>query len=839
MNRAAQLEKQIKVLIDDSVSLLKARMNELGINANSPGDLLAKAKEIVCRHKELQAKASKLQSQVSTLEQDQAQLVNQRKAELVEKYRKLDPNMDIDDEDSQELVLREISSTLAQRKKLQSQVSRLENELLSLEEIEKSKRSMIISKSQTSTIKSSRKSRDYRTRSQDWPDVPDLGKIEEQNPEILAQKILETGRKIEASKMTGTKCVEGKERRKDERVYSQQRQPQKISNMPAPMSVSSKRSKPNFPQNRIPEPPRVVNFEDRLKSIITSVLNEDEQYRSKQMTGKYPSFNAEGGKGKYPEGYPANMPAQVDEKPKDLPQGDFKMIDMYPGQMEIDTKMIHQEIPPAVEYRKEMANYDVREPIPPTKKLSMEQPDYTQVCKFYIENFSLKNRTNNYDYYQVSPAKLALRRHLSQEKLAAQQSGHYQHGDSGLVATRTIGDLMSGEIERTLEISNQSIINAAVDMSDIHGTTTITPRSVVNQNIPPRPERCNVKLSVDVKDQEPARQQLYSPISRPSSTEGNLEGLAYLNRSKTPTMMPQVGNINNHTTSVLTSQSSSHSSIIYPSKMTSARQEYPKRDDYTPLPRADIKPYHESYFTETKPPVSIKMLDMEACKNPHFIPEGLAATLHARVLNTPAIKEETNDLDGRRDCYIHERYPHEPPKPSPAPNLLTNIKSEVNDPCKSPCPFYPGQKRVSPIIQGPVPSQRKAIANNGNEIIINGILRQMSDNPCSESHSNTSTPLVDEVPERETHSRPEEGKNGFVYCMIYILIAGRRTNETGSKKKINILIYEQNWSFDRASIVLDEAYDLEGSRFDPQSETFYNFFSYSFIRLGKFFRVSI
>lgn len=64
MNRAAQLEKQIKVLIDDSVALLKARMSELGINATSPGDLLAKAKEIVCRHKELQAKASKLQSQV-------------------------------------------------------------------------------------------------------------------------------------------------------------------------------------------------------------------------------------------------------------------------------------------------------------------------------------------------------------------------------------------------------------------------------------------------------------------------------------------------------------------------------------------------------------------------------------------------------------------------------------------------------------------------------------------------------------------------------------------------------------------------------------------------------
>jgi hypothetical protein len=64
MNRAAQLEKQINVLIEDSVALLKARMAELGINATTPGDLLAKAKEIVLRHKELQAKANRLQQQV-------------------------------------------------------------------------------------------------------------------------------------------------------------------------------------------------------------------------------------------------------------------------------------------------------------------------------------------------------------------------------------------------------------------------------------------------------------------------------------------------------------------------------------------------------------------------------------------------------------------------------------------------------------------------------------------------------------------------------------------------------------------------------------------------------
>lgn len=81
---------------------------------------------------------------------------------------------------------------------------------------------------------------------------------------------------------------------------------------------------------------------------------------------------------------------------------------------------------------------------------------------------------------------------------------------------------MSGEIERTLEISNQSIINAAVDMSDIQGTVTLSSKSVVNMNIPPRPERVNIKVPPDTPPSnktEPIR-QVYSPISRPSSTEG-------------------------------------------------------------------------------------------------------------------------------------------------------------------------------------------------------------------------------------------------------------------------------------------------------------------------------
>lgn len=104
---------------------------------------------------------------------------------------------------------------------------------------------------------------------------------------------------------------------------------------------------------------------------------------------------------------------------------------------------------------------------------------------------------------QVSPAKLALRRHLSQERLSSshltssdrstvdsrQSSSHDNRlvaGGSGLLGARTIGELVNGEIERTLEISNQSIINATVDMSAM-----IRPETV------------------------------YSPISRPASAEGD------------------------------------------------------------------------------------------------------------------------------------------------------------------------------------------------------------------------------------------------------------------------------------------------------------------------------
>ncbi|RZC33271.1 histone-lysine N-methyltransferase, H3 lysine-79 specific [Asbolus verrucosus] len=664
-NRAAQLEKQIKVLIDDSVALLKARMSELGINATSPVDLLAKAKEIVCRHKELQAKASKLQGQVASLEQEQNNLVMQRQQEIVEKYNGRDACHELSPIATQEYILREISSTLAHRKKLHNQVSRLEGELLSLEKVseERKQAQALVSRQQQTNAKPSRKSREYRARSQDWPDVPDIAKIEEQNPEILAQKILETGRKIEASKLSAN-CA--KMNHVSSANKSNNHRGIVRNNMPAPLPVAKRqKTSSNYTapaQSNVPraqEPPRLADFEDRLKSIITSALNEDQQNRNKAQS--HQAYNQQQQQGYNNVNFQNQFATKTEDKHK---YNKYSRCETVVKQNEDSRNYAHQEgLAGMMEcYRAEVPKVSPHV----SRQIPSEQPDYTQ----------------------VSPAKLALRRHLSQEKLAAQ---HHSFGSSdGIVATRTIGDLMSGEIERTLEISNQSIINAAVDMSDIQGTATLSSRSVVNANLPPRPERVKVPNSEVQKESEPIR-QVYSPISRPSSAEV---------------------------------QYSPRTTVLYPTQRTgSVNSNYSSNEQYTPLPRADIKPYHESYFNDVKPPAP---MEGDPPRN-NFVAEGLAASLQARVLSGPQIKEEVDVYDRRG--YV---------QPNMLPTIPTYqeqngsaIKSEgVND-----CQY----KRESPIIQGPIRNSLKRSFDAHRQAFANNV--------SPEPHSNTSTPLVDEVQE--------------------------------------------------------------------------------------------
>ncbi|XP_012214481.1 histone-lysine N-methyltransferase, H3 lysine-79 specific [Linepithema humile] len=618
-SRAAQLEKQIKVLIDDSVALLKARMTELGINATSPGDLLAKAKEIVLRHKQLQAKASKLQAQVASMETEQSRLVALRHQELQEKYNghanangMTNPPQSL----TQDYILKEISATLSQRKRLHSQVSKLEHELNVLERTSNEKQVVAaIAQQQRDAIGSkhsqnlhqqpgskngaSRKSREGRSRSQEWPDVPDIGKIQENNPEILAQKILETGRQIEAGRIPSRQSANSNSNSRTRLSQAS------LSFSTTSSSISSTQSQMTNKDasSRTQEPPRVANFEDRLKSIITSVLNEDQQNRNKQQ----------------------QMQLQLQ------------------NQSESERKRI---------------------PLPQ----NVSTPDYTQ----------------------VSPAKLALRRHLSQERLS---SSHLTSSDrsavdsrqslshdnrlvasgSGLLGTRTIGDLVSGEIERTLEISNQSIINAAVDIS-----TMMRPETV------------------------------YSPISRPASAEGDagLSTLAHV-ASYAPTSSGA---------STSTPTTSSRSSVLFTPVTQSQR--------YTPvqLPRADIKPYHESYFSDpsqslTQPhPATPPLHSSQSASNGELLPvEGLAASLHARILNN-------HNNNGKTESTLSSR------RFQPYPRYTTNSNSS-------------GGATTS----GTAICQSQPTMSVKTEAVVSSVSTSGAPlSPLVEPHSNTSTPLVDE-----------------------------------------------------------------------------------------------
>lgn len=175
------------------------------------------------------------------------------------------------------------------------QVSKLEHELNVLERTSNEKQAAVIAQQQKDAIGSKhsqnlhhggqqqnnkngtmRKNREGRSRSYEWPDVPDIGKIQENNPEILAQKILETGRQIEAGRIPN---------RQSSNSNSRTRLPQASLSFSTASSISSTQSQMtnNDIPNRTQEPPRVANFEDRLKSIITSVLNEDQQNRKQQQ----------------------------------------------------------------------------------------------------------------------------------------------------------------------------------------------------------------------------------------------------------------------------------------------------------------------------------------------------------------------------------------------------------------------------------------------------------------------------------------------------------------------------------------------------------------------------
>lgn len=323
LNRTGQLEKQIKVLVEDSVVLLKARMHELDINTSSQNDLLCKAKEIVGKHKELQVMANKIQCQVNTLEKEHDSIVSNHMKNLADKQTKQPMDFELASKESRDLVLREIENTLSQRKNLKNQITTLEAELSMINKSpapsKDSREPMPVQSPEShqqkpvpvavvpgssykpvGPTKGSRKNREHRTKTHDWPEIPEISKIEEKNPELLAQKILETGRQIEAGKLLANPPISKPGKAENPNFHRKSANPQHGMNVQkddhGPMSAptSQKGAKPpmaghgGLPKagggKKAGDSHKVVNFEDRLKSIITSALQGQEEPSNKVVS---------------------------------------------------------------------------------------------------------------------------------------------------------------------------------------------------------------------------------------------------------------------------------------------------------------------------------------------------------------------------------------------------------------------------------------------------------------------------------------------------------------------------------------------------------------------------
>jgi H3 lysine-79-specific histone-lysine N-methyltransferase len=210
-----------------------------------------------------------LQADVSALDAEKSRFESLRKAEILEACGVTDPCTAQDpqkvDKIVRSFIMEQFSLVLNQRRDLENQVSEYEPVI---SELEKSIANTSAGKKRTPLgqqagqqkvpptsprVKVKGQGHFQRSRSQEWPEVPNVEQIYEDNPEVLARKILETGRQIELSKV-GSKA--------------------KVTGGHGVPAASKPVQKPTFVSNLSNSGPKVSFYEDGVKSIITNLLNE-------------------------------------------------------------------------------------------------------------------------------------------------------------------------------------------------------------------------------------------------------------------------------------------------------------------------------------------------------------------------------------------------------------------------------------------------------------------------------------------------------------------------------------------------------------------------------------
>lgn len=335
--REKQLKAQIDNLISDSLNLLKTRLSELGIQAKTPPEFIEKAKGIVCQHHELQRNKAAMENEVRQLELEQEKMIQAKEKEMLDHLLKQGLSMS----EARRRIKITIENTINDLQGSDNKVSPLLNKLadVTLTRCEQLPSSTQIRK------------RPVVTKQRDWPEKkiikdemppaasavanwsPEMAKIEERNPEMLAKKIIAQGRSLESkSKILSPRSskdsqapvvcaptsssapmpsapppsaplpavevrrIESNNKHDYPRLdlsstlNNVQSQRDNGGNEPLvlpahPRSRSSDQTEdiPTYHTNKMSSAPRAPQFEDRLKTIIHSVLSGEDKERQAQL----------------------------------------------------------------------------------------------------------------------------------------------------------------------------------------------------------------------------------------------------------------------------------------------------------------------------------------------------------------------------------------------------------------------------------------------------------------------------------------------------------------------------------------------------------------------------
>ncbi|XP_038048561.1 histone-lysine N-methyltransferase, H3 lysine-79 specific-like isoform X2 [Patiria miniata] len=121
--RQEQLEKQIEHLRYDSMKMLNVRLDELGIEAKTPSELVEKSKEIVGKHRELQLQCEALQHQIQSIEDANDKVVRESQQDV------------LSHSNPTSLITEQIIQEYNQQKHLRKELEKLESEVHKLEKM--------------------------------------------------------------------------------------------------------------------------------------------------------------------------------------------------------------------------------------------------------------------------------------------------------------------------------------------------------------------------------------------------------------------------------------------------------------------------------------------------------------------------------------------------------------------------------------------------------------------------------------------------------------------------------------------------------------------------------